>query len=98
MKKRFNLIVLFMSVSLAGIIFTQALWIRHAMKMEASRFEKSAHEAMLESIDNWNRFDRFSFINDKMNLPPPPPPVRPVRTARTYYRVAPGANSRVSVE
>jgi len=98
LKKRFNLIVLFMSVSLAGIIFTQALWIRHAMKMEASRFEKSAHEAMLESIDNWNRFDRFSFINDKMNLPPPPPPVRPVRTARTYYRVAPGANSRVSVE
>jgi hypothetical protein len=95
LKKRFNLIVLFMSVSLAGIIFTQALWIRHAMKMEASRFEKSAHEAMLESIDNWGRFDRFSFINNKINLPPPP--VRPVKPTRKYYSVVPGPNSQVSV-
>ena len=85
-----------MSISLLGIIFIQALWIRHAMKLEASRFDKSAYEAMMESIDNWGRMDRFSFMNEKMELPPPPP-VRPVRPARTHYSVVPGVSTQVSV-
>jgi signal transduction histidine kinase len=52
----------------------QALWVRHALKLETSRFDKSAYEAIRESINNWGRFDRFSFISQKMDLPPPPPP------------------------
>jgi len=82
LKRRFNLIVLLMSVSLLGIIFIQTLWVRHAFQLEASRFDKSAYEAILESINQWGRFDRFSFIDQKLDLPPPPPPVH-------YYRARP---------
>ncbi len=74
MKERFTLIVILMSLSLAGIIFIQTLWVRHAIKLESSRFEKSVYEALRESVVNWQRFDRFSFINKKLDLPPPPPP------------------------
>lgn len=81
MKRRFNLIVLFMSISLLGIIFIQTLWVRHAFQLEASRFDKSVYEAILESIDQWGRYDRFSFIDQKLDLPPPPPP--PVSAIQT---------------
>ncbi len=84
-----------MTISLVGIIFIQSLWIRHALKLETSRFDKSAYEAILESVHNWGRFDRFSFISQKMQLPPPPPPrpaysqsVSPVASAqRSNYGV-----------
>ncbi len=50
MKQRFRIIIIFMAISLFGIIIVQVLWIRHAIKAEEAQFDKSVYGALTAGI------------------------------------------------
>jgi two-component system phosphate regulon sensor histidine kinase PhoR len=75
MKRRFQIIILLMIVSLFGIILIQVLWIRSAIQAEEERFDKAVFNAMSAGVSNLKQKDLFYFIDRKIDLPRPAPPI-----------------------
>jgi len=73
MKLRFQIIILLMAVSLAGIILVQVFWIRHAIKAEEARFDKTVYNALTTGVSMLERKDMYVFMDKKLELPPLPP-------------------------
>lgn len=71
MRRRYKIIILFMLLSLSGIILIQALWITSAIKAEEERFDKAVYSAMNTGVANLIRQDLFYFIDRKIDLPRP---------------------------
>jgi len=63
-----------MALSLIGIILIQVLWIRHALKAEEERFDKSVYNSLTTAVSMLERQNMFVFMSNKLDLPPPTPP------------------------
>ncbi len=72
MKRRFQLILLLMSLSLAGIILVQGLWIKHAVETEAKRFDSAVFDVLESTVEKLGNNEIYYFLDEKIDLPPPP--------------------------
>ncbi|MEE4260594.1 MAG: hypothetical protein V2I62_12580, partial [Bacteroidales bacterium] len=72
MKNRFRIIIFLMTISLAGIIVVQSLWIKHAFEAESARFDQAVYKALNKGIMRIDRMDDFNFLDRELNLPRPP--------------------------
>ncbi len=72
MKNRFRIIIFLMTISLAGIIVVQSLWIKHAFEAESARFDQAVYKALNKGIMRIERMDDFNFLDRELNLPRPP--------------------------
>ncbi len=73
MKRRYQIIITLMAISLFGIILVQVFWIRHAIKAEEAKFNKSVYNALNDGISRMERDKMFRFMDHKIKLPAPPP-------------------------
>ena len=71
MKLRFRIIIIFMAISLFGIIAVQVLWVRHAVEAEEAQFDKAVYNALSTGISHLGKEDVFYFMDTKMRLPAP---------------------------
>lgn len=73
MRRRYQIIIILMAISLFGIILVQVFWIRNAIKAEEARFDKAVYNALTSGILKLERENMFVYMDHKIELPPPPP-------------------------
>lgn len=71
MKKRFQIILFLMIVSLFGLILIQWLWIKYAIETEKARFDLLVYDSMKSALSKVERRNVFEFIDKKIELPKP---------------------------
>ncbi|MAE08186.1 MAG: hypothetical protein CL661_05440 [Bacteroidetes bacterium] len=71
MKKRFQIILFLMIISLFGLIFIQWLWIKYAIETEKARFDLLVYESMKSALAKVERKKVYDFIDEKIELPKP---------------------------
>lgn len=71
MRKRFQIILFLMIVSLFGLILIQLLWIKYAIETEKARFDSLVYDSMKSALSKVERRNVFEFIDNKIELPEP---------------------------
>ncbi len=71
MKKRFQIILFLMIISLFGLILIQGLWIKYAIETEKARFDVFVYDAMKKALSKVERKNVYDFIDKKIELPQP---------------------------
>ena len=72
MKKRFQIILFLIVISLFGLILVQGLWIKYALETEKAHFDQLVYDAMKSALTKVKRENIFDFIDEKIELPEPP--------------------------
>ena len=60
-------IVVLMSISLAGIILVQLMWIQNAIEVKSKQFDRSVNEAMNQVVQRLEKNENILVISDQLN-------------------------------
>jgi len=71
MKKRFQIIIILMFLSLFGLIIIQGLWIKYAIETERAKFDQLVYDAMKSALQKVEQRNVFEFIDNRIELPEP---------------------------
>lgn len=71
MRKRFQIIIVLMCLSLFGLILIQGLWIKYAISTEKAKFDQLVYEAMKTALSKTEQRKVYEFIDDRIELPEP---------------------------
>lgn len=59
-------IIVLMSVSLAGIIFVQVMWIRNAIEVKSQQFDRSVNEAMNQVVQRLEKNENLLVLSNQV--------------------------------
>ncbi|MBE0647800.1 MAG: HAMP domain-containing histidine kinase [Bacteroidales bacterium] len=65
-KRWLSLIILFISLSLAGIIVVQYLWIRNAMKIREAQFNQRVNDALGNAVARLETHENVSLVSSRL--------------------------------
>ncbi|NQU35303.1 MAG: hypothetical protein HQ521_18915, partial [Bacteroidetes bacterium] len=71
MKKRFQIIIILMFLSLFGLIIIQGLWIKYAIETERAKFDQLVYDSMKSALQKVEQRNVFEFIDERIELPEP---------------------------
>ena len=71
MRKRFQIIIVLMCLSLFGLILIQGLWIKYAISTEKAKFDQLVYDAMKNALSNIEQRNVYEFIDERIELPEP---------------------------
>lgn len=74
-KGNINILIVFMALSLMGIVVVQIIWIRQAVAIRNEQFDNTVKKVMSESAEKIETLDYVRFFAHGDISPPPPPPV-----------------------